>query len=85
MTGNQYIVCFSRVVSESSVLDEEPSAPIFSHPFPSQVEKKRGIRLTVPSSMQSNIQKYREDYDSYLRLVSHDAVGSFNPWAVAER
>ncbi|XP_036418082.1 protein moonraker isoform X3 [Colossoma macropomum] len=72
------------IVSESSLLDEESSAPIPSHPFPSQVENKGGVQLTVPSSMQKNIQKYREAHDSYLRLVSHEAVGSFNPWAVAE-
>ncbi|XP_017550419.1 protein moonraker isoform X1 [Pygocentrus nattereri] len=72
------------IVSESSLLDEESSAPLPSQPFPSHVENKGGVQLTLPSSMLKNIQKYREAHDSYLRLVSHEAVGSFNPWAVAE-
>ncbi|KAI4898730.1 hypothetical protein NFI96_024102 [Prochilodus magdalenae] len=72
------------IVSESSMLEEEPSAPILTHPFATRVENKRGVQLTVPSSMHKNIQKYRETHDSYLRLVSHEAVGSFNPWAIAE-
>ncbi|XP_072548059.1 protein moonraker isoform X2 [Salminus brasiliensis] len=72
------------MVSESSILDEEPSEPIPSHPFPGYVKKKGGISLNVPSNMQKNIQQYREAHDSYLHLVSHEVVGSFNPWAVAE-
>ncbi|KAL7831898.1 hypothetical protein AOLI_G00294460 [Acnodon oligacanthus] len=72
------------IVSEISLLDEESSASLPSHPFPCHVENKGGVQLTLPSSMLKNIQKYREAHDSYLRLVSHEAVGSFNPWAVAE-
>ncbi|XP_066520504.1 protein moonraker isoform X2 [Hoplias malabaricus] len=74
----------TSVVSESSIVDEGTSAPIPSHPFPSRVENKGGVRLSVPSSMLKNIQKYREAHDSYLHLVSHEAVGSFNPWAIAD-
>nr|XP_023822985.1 protein moonraker-like [Salvelinus alpinus] len=34
--------------------------------------------------MQRSIQQYRQDHEVYLRLVSHEAVGSFNPCAIAD-
>ncbi|KAJ7995570.1 hypothetical protein DPEC_G00245960 [Dallia pectoralis] len=44
----------------------------------------RGTCLSVPSSMQKSIELYKQDHDAYLRLVAHEVVGSFNPWAVAD-
>ncbi|GAA6109665.1 protein moonraker isoform X2 [Tachysurus ichikawai] len=72
------------VVSESSMLDEEPPDAVPSSLPTERAQKKGGVRLNIPCSIQKNIQQYRKEYDSYLRLVSHAAVGSFNPWAVAE-
>ncbi|MCI4385878.1 hypothetical protein PGIGA_G00055740 [Pangasianodon gigas] len=72
------------VGSESSRLDEEPPDAIPSCAATDRAQKKGKVQLNVPSSVQKNIQRYREEHDSYLRLVSHAAVGSFNPWAVAE-
>ncbi|XP_060744443.1 protein moonraker isoform X2 [Tachysurus vachellii] len=72
------------VGSESSMLDEEPPDAVPSSLPTEQAQKKGGVRLNIPCSIQKNIQQYRKEYDSYLRLVSHAAVGSFNPWAVAE-
>ncbi|XP_026780725.3 protein moonraker isoform X3 [Pangasianodon hypophthalmus] len=72
------------VGSESSRLDEVPPDAVPSSAATDRAQKKGGVRLKVPSSVQKNIQRYREEHDSYLRLVSHAAVGSFNPWAVAE-
>lgn len=72
------------IISENSVMDEEPSDPVPRDPFPNQVRKTGGILLTVPPSVQNNIHKYRKAHDSYLHLVSHEAVGSFDPWAIAE-
>ncbi|XP_062872752.1 protein moonraker isoform X1 [Trichomycterus rosablanca] len=71
------------VVSESAMQDEDPPALVPSSAS-GQVQQHGALRLSVPSRMQDNIYKYREDHDSYLRLVSHEAVGSFNPWAIAE-
>ncbi|XP_059370280.1 protein moonraker isoform X1 [Carassius carassius] len=71
--------------SDTSVLDEESSTlndP--SHPVPAGGGSTRGVNLTVPPSMQRSIQKYRENHDAFLRLVSHEALGSFNPWAIAD-
>lgn len=71
-----------RAVSDTSILDEDSltlNDP--SHPG----ESTPGVYLTVPPSMQRSIQKYRENHDAFLRLVSHEALGSFNPWAIADR
>ncbi|XP_060799999.1 protein moonraker isoform X2 [Neoarius graeffei] len=72
------------VGSESSMLDEEPPDAVPGCPSTDQAQKKGAIQLKVPCSIQKNVQRYREEYDSYLRLVSHAAVGSFNPLAIAE-
>ncbi|KAK2880992.1 hypothetical protein Q8A67_018260 [Cirrhinus molitorella] len=71
--------------SDTSILDEESltlNDP--SHPVPAGGESTRGVCLTVPPSIQRSIQKYRENHDAFLRLVSHEALGSFNPWAIAD-
>ncbi|XP_050986058.1 protein moonraker isoform X2 [Labeo rohita] len=71
--------------SDTSILDEESltlNDP--SHPVPAGGGSTRGVCLTVPPSMQRSIQKYRENHDAFLRLVSHEALGSFNPWAIAD-
>ena len=44
-----------------------------------------GTRVSVPGSLLSSILRYREDHEAYLRLVAHEAVGTFNPWAIADR
>uniref|UniRef100_A0A3B4UBX5 Si:dkey-243i1.1 n=1 Tax=Seriola dumerili TaxID=41447 RepID=A0A3B4UBX5_SERDU len=49
----------------------------------SPAEKSMGTRISVPGSMLRNVRQYREDYEAYLRVVAHEAVGSFNPWAIA--
>jgi len=75
-----------RAASDTSMLDEEcltlndPRNPVSAGG-----ESTRGTYLTVPPSMQRSIQKYRENHDAFLCLVSHEALGSFNPWAIADR
>nr|KAF6456642.1 hypothetical protein HJG63_007206 [Rousettus aegyptiacus] len=40
--------------------------------------------LFVPPSMRRSIGDYCSRFEQYLRMVSHEAVGSFNPWLIAE-
>lgn len=47
--------------------------------------KKGQVALIVPQNMQRNISDYCSRFEQYLRMVSHEAVGSFNPWLIAER
>ncbi|XP_041734318.1 protein moonraker isoform X1 [Coregonus clupeaformis] len=76
------------VLSEGSIREEDsPDQPGRSNSstFPAPGERRgEGMRLSVPASMQRSIQQYRQDHEAYLRLVAHNAVGSFNPWAVAD-
>uniref|UniRef100_A0A8C1B7Y2 Si:dkey-243i1.1 n=1 Tax=Cyprinus carpio carpio TaxID=630221 RepID=A0A8C1B7Y2_CYPCA len=68
-------------VSDTSILDEDSltlNDP--SHPG----ESTPGVYLTVPPSMQRSIQKYWENHDAFLHLVSHKSLGSFSPWTIAD-
>lgn len=85
-----FLSCFLRhsILSESSLTEEvarDEQHPGPSGVFPGPVERGGGTVITVPGSMLRNIRRYREDYEAYLRVVAHEAVGSFNPWAVASR
>ncbi|XP_060928891.1 protein moonraker [Limanda limanda] len=51
--------------------------------FPGPVERSTGTIMSVTASTLRTIRRYREDYDAYLRVVAHENVGSFNPWATA--
>lgn len=52
--------------------------------FPGPLEGSKAPVISVPGSMLRGIRQYREDYEAYLRAVAHEAVGSFDPWAVAD-
>ncbi|XP_032361163.1 protein moonraker isoform X3 [Etheostoma spectabile] len=75
------------ILSENS-LTEEASQDEQQHRhsamFPDPLEINRGTPISVPGSMLRNIRRYREDYEAYLHVVVHEAVGSFNPWAIAD-
>ncbi|XP_050921588.1 protein moonraker isoform X16 [Lates calcarifer] len=72
--------------SEDSLTEEvsqDERQPRNSTAFPGPAERGKGTVISVPGSMLRSIRRYREDYEAYLRIVAHEAVGSFNPWAVA--
>ncbi|XP_058853907.1 protein moonraker-like isoform X1 [Acipenser ruthenus] len=75
--------------TETNVLSEESGWGDLSQryqprqPLP-QAKQRDGTFLSVPIRMQQSIQKYSERYEAFLRLVSHEAVGSFNPWVIAD-
>ncbi|TMS07558.1 Protein moonraker [Larimichthys crocea] len=75
------------LLSENSLTEEasqDEQQPRRSVMFPGPLERSGGTVISVPGSMLRNIRRYREDYEAYLRIVAHEAVGSFNPWAVAD-
>ncbi|KAM5181356.1 protein moonraker [Mantella aurantiaca] len=47
-------------------------------------QDKGFIPISVPHQMLQSIQNYRERFDRHLRLTSHEEVGAFNPWHIAE-
>ncbi|XP_026196768.1 protein moonraker isoform X2 [Anabas testudineus] len=76
------------VLSENSLTEEisqEERQPRNNAMFSGPAARSTGTVISVPGSVLRNIRRYREDYEAYLRIVAHEAVGSFNPWAVAER
>lgn len=53
--------------------------------FPGPAEPRRTTTISVTSNMLENVRQYKAAYNTYLRDVSHEALGSFDPWAVADR
>ncbi|XP_071383252.1 protein moonraker [Centroberyx affinis] len=75
------------ILSENSLTEEasqDEQLPRDGTVFPGPVERSRGTLISVPGSMLRSIRQYRENHETYLRLVAHEAVGNFNPWAVAD-
>ncbi|KAM6403206.1 protein moonraker [Rhynochetos jubatus] len=42
------------------------------------------VSLSVPKHMLQSILDYNSRYEHHLKLISHEALGSFNPWQIAE-
>ncbi|XP_023386198.1 protein moonraker isoform X4 [Pteropus vampyrus] len=62
---------------------EKREAPLLSLSEDPQRQEGRAA-LFVPPSMRRSIGDYCSRFEQYLRMVSHEAVGSFNPWLIAE-
>ncbi|XP_016043346.1 protein moonraker isoform X2 [Erinaceus europaeus] len=62
---------------------EKREAPLLSLAEDSQ-QKAGQAALFIPLSMRHSIGDYCSRFEQYLRMVSHEAVGSFNPWLIAE-
>ncbi|XP_029027675.1 protein moonraker isoform X2 [Betta splendens] len=63
---------------------EEQLQPAWISTAPPEPGRSRGTPISVPGGSLRNIRRYRESYETYLHKVAHEAVGSFNPWAIAE-
>ncbi|XP_049659050.1 protein moonraker isoform X7 [Accipiter gentilis] len=48
------------------------------------LQKECCVCLSVPKHMLQSILDYNSRYKHHLKLISHEAVGSFNPWQIAE-
>ncbi|XP_070084019.1 protein moonraker isoform X10 [Equus caballus] len=72
---------------DESVVTEEKSekreAPLLSLSEGAQQKEGRAA-LLVPPSMRHSIGDYCSRFERYLRMISHEAVGSFNPWLLAK-
>ncbi|XP_059006066.1 protein moonraker isoform X3 [Mustela lutreola] len=54
-------------------------------PLPEECPQKDGQTvLHVPPGLRHSIGDYCSRFEQYLRLVAHEAVGTFNPWLLAE-
>ncbi|NXT72349.1 MOONR protein, partial [Chaetops frenatus] len=53
-------------------------------PLPlNSLQKAYSVSLTVPSDVLQSILDYNSRYKHHLKLISHEVVGSFNPWQIA--
>ncbi|XP_027554503.1 protein moonraker isoform X3 [Neopelma chrysocephalum] len=48
------------------------------------LQKACSVSLSVPSHMLQSILDYNSRYKHHLKLISHEVVGSFDPWQIAE-
>ncbi|XP_061868111.1 protein moonraker isoform X2 [Colius striatus] len=48
------------------------------------LQKECCVSLSLPKHMLQSILDYNRRYQHHLKLISHEAVGSFNPWQIAE-
>ncbi|XP_023586898.1 protein moonraker isoform X2 [Trichechus manatus latirostris] len=58
-------------------------APLLTLPEDAQQKGGRAL-LFIPPAMLHSIGDYCSRFEQYLRMISHEAVGSFNPWLIAE-
>ncbi|NXF11273.1 MOONR protein, partial [Smithornis capensis] len=53
-------------------------------PLPlNSLQKASSVPLSVPSHMLESILDYNSRYKHHLKIISHEVVGSFNPWQIA--
>ncbi|NXQ41574.1 MOONR protein, partial [Catharus fuscescens] len=53
-------------------------------PLPlNSLQKGYSVSLSVPSDVLQSILDYNSRYEHHLKLISHEAVGSFDPWQIA--
>ncbi|XP_065503013.1 protein moonraker isoform X3 [Caloenas nicobarica] len=48
------------------------------------LQKEYCVSLSVPKHMLRSILDYNSRYKHHLKLISHEVVGSFDPWQIAE-
>lgn len=55
-------------------------------PLPlNSLQKAYSVCLSVPSNVLQSILDYNSRYKHHLKLISHEVVGNFDPWQIAER
>ncbi|KAJ8783805.1 hypothetical protein J1605_008848 [Eschrichtius robustus] len=78
--------CSGTSLDESVGTEERPEkreTPLLSLSEGAQQRKGRAA-LFVPRGMRHSIGDYCRRFEQYLRVIAHEAVGSFNPWLIAE-
>ncbi|XP_024590575.1 protein moonraker isoform X2 [Neophocaena asiaeorientalis asiaeorientalis] len=78
--------CGGTSLDESVGTEERPEKrenPLLSLSEDAQQKEGRAA-LFVPRGMRRSIGDYCRRFERYLRVTAHEAVGSFNPWLIAE-
>ncbi|XP_041338339.1 protein moonraker isoform X2 [Pyrgilauda ruficollis] len=74
------------VIDENKEADEKlQTGNDILQPLPlNSLQKAYSVSLSVPSNVLQSILDYNSRYKHHLKLISHEVVGSFNPWQIAE-
>nr|XP_020820355.1 LOW QUALITY PROTEIN: protein moonraker [Phascolarctos cinereus] len=56
------------------------SACVFSSPSAARGQHPP----SMPQEMLRNLGDYQDSYQQYLRIISHESIGTFNPWIIVE-
>ncbi|XP_061575600.1 protein moonraker isoform X2 [Cololabis saira] len=70
--------------SPTGKTSQDEQMPTNNSVFHNSAERHKATVISVPGNMLRNIQRYRDDYDAYLRTVAHGTVYNFDPWALAD-
>ncbi|XP_038670138.1 protein moonraker isoform X1 [Scyliorhinus canicula] len=62
----------------------EPASVLEPLAQTSSRKKQSGIALPIPQRMVQRIFDYHERFEQHLKMISHEVVGSFNPWLITE-
>ncbi|XP_078404068.1 protein moonraker [Cetorhinus maximus] len=64
----------------------KPELASVLEPLAQKLSRKRqsDIVLSIPQKIVQSILDYHERFDRHLKMISHEAVGSFNPWLITE-
>ncbi|XP_030041821.1 protein moonraker isoform X2 [Microcaecilia unicolor] len=76
-----------EVLSGAVELEEESeNRADIPRPLPLKMAwQNKGCKLlSIPRQMLQSVCDYNERYERHLRLISHEAVGGFNPWHITE-
>ncbi|KAG3270118.1 protein moonraker isoform X1 [Ictidomys tridecemlineatus] len=78
--------CNGNSLDESVGTEERSEKREASLPSPAEDSQQREGQtpLFVPPGMRHSIGDYCSRFEQYLRIIAHEAVGSFNPWLIAE-
>ncbi|KAF7218684.1 protein moonraker isoform X4 [Nothobranchius furzeri] len=78
--------CVQSFLLENAPMEEasqEEQPPTNKTVSPGTADRSRTV-ISVSGCTLRNIRRYQDDYDTYLRDVAHNVVGTFNPWAVVD-
>ncbi|XP_005349692.1 protein moonraker isoform X1 [Microtus ochrogaster] len=78
--------CNANSLDESVGTEEESERREARFPSAGEDLQQKGGRtpLFVPPRMRHSIGDYCSRFEQFLRIISHEAIGSFNPWLIAE-
>lgn len=63
----------------------DKGGPLRPVPSAAPQQPEGTILLSVPREVLQDLSDYRDSYQQYLRTISHESIGSFNPWIIVER